>query len=139
MHIEGRLFEFIAGFFIVTAIVYGFLTDRFAVGGIEWAGTTALALTGGMALIVATFLGFVARRLDTRPEDYEEAEISDGAGELGFFSPHSWWPILIALAFSVIAVGVALWLPWLFGAGIVLVIAAAGGLVFEYYIGPERH
>lgn len=139
MHIEGRLFEFIAGFFIVTAIVYGILTDRFATGGIEWAGTTALALTGGMALIVATFLGFVARRLDTRPEDYEQAEISDGAGELGFFSPHSWWPILIALAFSTVAVGVALWLPWLFIAGIVLVISAAAGLVFEYYIGPEKH
>lgn len=139
MHIEGRLFEFIAGFFIVTAVVYGILTDRFATGGIEWAGTTALALTGGMALIVATFLGFVARRLDIRPEDYEQAEISDGAGELGFFSPHSWWPILIALAFSTVAVGVALWLPFLFIAGIVLVIAAAGGLVFEYYIGPEKH
>ncbi|MGV0636132.1 cytochrome c oxidase subunit 4 [Mycolicibacillus trivialis] len=139
MHIEGRLFEFISAFFFITAIVYGFLTDRFGTGGIEWAGTTALALTGAMAMITATFLGFVARRVDVRPEDYEEAEVSDGAGELGFFSPHSWWPILCALAFSIVAVGIALWLPWLFGAGIVMVIAAAGGLVFEYYLGAEKH
>ena len=96
-------------------------------------------LTGVMALIVATFFRFVARRLDTRPEDYEAAEVSDGAGELGFFSPHSWWPILIALSASVTAVGLALWQPWLFVAGIGFILAAVAGLVFEYYIGPEKH
>ena len=108
MHIEARLFEFIAAFFVFCTVLYGILTSLFATGGIEWAGTTALALTSGMALIMATFFRFVARRLDTRPEDYEGAEISDGAGELGFFSPHSWWPILIALSGSVAAVGIAL-------------------------------
>src|ERR1700737_4754602 len=99
MHIEARLFEFIAAFFVLSAVLYGGLTWQFAKpAGVEWAGTTALALTGGMAMIVATFFRFVARRLDTRPEDYEGAEISGGAGGLGFFSPHSWWPILIALS-----------------------------------------
>ena len=52
-----------------------------------------------MALIIGTFFRFIARRLDTRPEDYDDAEVADGAGELGFFSPHSWWPLLIALSF----------------------------------------
>lgn len=139
MHIEARLFEFVAAFFIAVAILYGVLTTMFATGGVEWAGTTALALTGGMALIVATFFRFVARRLDTRPEDYEGAEISDGAGELGFFSPHSWWPVLVALSGSVAAVGIGLWLPWLIVTGVVLVLASAAGLVFEYYLGPEKH
>lgn len=139
MRIESRLFEFVASFFVVVGVIYAVLTSKFATGGIEWAGTTALMLTGAMAMIVATFFRFVARRLDTRPEDYEAAEISDGAGELGFFSPHSWWPILIALSGSVVAVGIALWLPWLFSAGIVFVIASVAGLVFEYYIGPEKH
>lgn len=139
MHIEARLFEFVAGFFVATAVLYGLLTWRFATGGVEWAGTTALALTAGMAMIVATFFRFVARRLDTRPEDYEGAEISDGAGELGFFSPHSWWPVLVALAGSVAAVGIALWLPWLIVAGVVFILATAAGLVFEYYLGPEKH
>lgn len=139
MHIEARLFEFIAAFFLLTAVLYGVLTSVFATGGVEWAGTTALALTGGMAFIVATFFRFVARRLDTRPEDYEGAEISDGAGELGFYSPHSWWPIMVALSASVAAVGIALWLSWLIFAGVVLVLASAAGLVFEYYVGPEKH
>ncbi|ORB69498.1 cytochrome c oxidase subunit 4 [Mycobacterium scrofulaceum] len=139
MHIEARLFEFVAGFFIVVAVLYGVLTALFATGGEEWAGTTALALTGGLALIVATFFRFVARRIDTRPEDYEGAEISDGAGELGFFSPHSWWPILVALSASVSAVGIALWLPWLIAAGVMFVLASVAGLIFEYYVGPEKH
>jgi hypothetical protein len=139
VHIEARLFEFIAAFFIATAVLYAVLTQLFATGGVEWAGTTALALTGGLALIVATFFRFVARRLDTRPEDYEGAEISDGAGEVGFFSPHSWWPILVALSASVAAVAIALWLPWLIVAGVAFVLASSAGLVFEYYLGPEKH
>lgn|SRR5574337_454853 len=139
MRIESRLFEFVATFFIVVGVIYAILTTLFATGGVEWAGTTALMLTGVMALIVATFFRFVARRLDTRPEDYEAAEISDGAGELGFFSPHSWWPVLVALSGSVTAVGMALWLPWMMAAGVVFILASAAGLVFEYYIGPEKH
>jgi len=139
MHIDARLFEFIAVFLLFAALLYGVLTALYATGGEEWAGTTALALTAGLASIVATFFRFVARRLDTRPEDYEGAEISDGAGELGFFAPHSWWPILVALAAAVAATGIALWLPWLITAGVVFVLAAVGGLVFEYYVGPEKH
>jgi hypothetical protein len=139
MHIEARLFEFVAAFFLVVAALYGTLTTWFATGGVEWAGTTALVLTGGLAMITATFFRFVARRLDTRPEDYEGAEISDGAGELGFYAPHSWWPILVALAGSAAAVGIGLWLPWLIVAGVVAILATVAGLVFEYYIGPEKH
>ena len=139
MKIEARLFEILTGLFIIASLAYGVLTAVFANGGIEWAGTTALVLTAGLTLIIGTFFRFVARRLDTRPEDYEDADIADGAGELGFFSPHSWWPILIALAFSTAAVGAALWLPWLIFAGIVFVLAAVCGLVFEYYVGPEKH
>ncbi|MBB3603467.1 fatty acid desaturase [Mycolicibacterium sp. BK556] len=139
MHIEARLFEILTAFFVLAAVVYGVLTALFQYGGVEWAGTTALVLTAGLSFLTGTFFRFVARRLDTRPEDYEDAEISDGAGELGFYAPHSWWPILIALSFSTAAVGAALWLPWLIAAGVVFVIAAVCGLVFEYYIGPEKH
>jgi Cytochrome c oxidase subunit IV len=139
MHIEARLFEFLTAFFVITAVVYGALSAKFAPGGLEWAGTTALVLSAGLTLLTGTFFRFVARRLDTRPEDYEDAEISDGAGDLGFYSPHSWWPIMIALSFSTAAVGAALWLPWLLVAGVVFVLAAVAGLVFEYHIGPEKH
>jgi hypothetical protein len=39
----------------------------------------------------------------------------------------------------VAAVGIALWLPWLIVAGVVFILASAAGLVFEYYVGPEKH
>jgi hypothetical protein len=139
MRIEARLFEILTGFFGLAAIAYGGLTAVCAPFGLEWAGTTALVLTAGLSLIIGTFFRFIARRLDTRPEDYAQADIADGAGEIGFFSPHSWWPLLIALAFSTAAVGAALWLPWLIVAGVVFVLAAVSGLVFEYYVGPEKH
>jgi|688.fasta_scaffold867804_1 hypothetical protein len=141
MRIEARLFEILTGFFVLSAVVYGVLTAVFQqpTGSVEWVGTTALVMTAGLSLIIGTFFRFVARRLDTRPEDYNDADIADGAGELGFFSPHSWWPLLIALAFSTTAVGAALWLPWLIAVGIVLVLAAVCGFVFEYYVGPEKH
>lgn len=139
MHIEARLFEFLTAFFVLCAVLYGVLTALFANGGIEWAGLTALVLTAGLSLIIGTFFRFVARRLDTRPEDYEDAEISDGAGELGFYSPHSWWPVLIALSASVTAVAIAFWLPWLIATGVAFVLSSAAGLVFEYYVGPEKH
>ena len=139
MHVEARLFEILTAFFVISAVAYGVLTGLFQYGGIEWAGTVALALSGGLFMITGTFFRFVARRLDTRPEDYEDAEISDGAGELGFYSPHSWWPILIALSASVTAVGGALWLPWLLITGVVFVLGSVSGLVFEYYVGPEKH
>jgi hypothetical protein len=139
MHIEARLFEILTAFFVLAFIGYTTLTAIFANGGTEWAGATALALTAGLSLIIGTFFRFVARRLDTRPEDYEDAEVSDGAGELGFFSPHSWWPVLIALSASVTAVGVALWLPWLIAAGVAFVLSTVAGLVFEYYLAAEKH
>ena len=82
-------------------MVYGVLTALYANGGIEWAGTTALVLTTGLTLITGTFFRFVARRLDTRPEDYEDAEIADGAGELGFYSPRQ----LVAAADRAVGVG----------------------------------
>jgi len=90
-------------------------------------------------MIIGTFFRFVARRLDTRPEDYEDAEIADGAGELGFYPPHSWWPVFIALSASITAVGVALWLSWLIVAGVCFVLTTVAGLVFEYHTGAEKH
>ena len=86
MKIEAKLFEILTVFFILVAIVYGVFTAMSRTG-IEWAGLTAIILSAGLSLIVGTYFRFVARRLDTRPEDYEEAEISDGSGDLGFLGP----------------------------------------------------
>jgi len=55
--------------------------------------------------MVGYYLLFTARRMDARPEDRMDAEISEGAGEMGFFAPHSWWPMAAAFAFSIIGMG----------------------------------
>ncbi len=59
-----------------------------------------------------------------RPEDDPQGEISEGTGELGFFSPHSWWPLFTGLACAVAAIGAAIgW--WLFLIGMLFVVFAA--------------
>jgi len=138
MRIEARIFELLTVFFIVVAIIYAVFTGMSRTG-VEWAGLTALVLTAGMALIIGTYFRFVARRLDLRPEDYEEAEIADGAGDLGFFSPFSFWPIALAASATLTATGLAYVEPWFVLLGVLCVLFSVGGLVFEYHMGPEKH
>lgn len=138
MKIEARLFELLTAFTFLVAIIYAVFTGVSRTG-VEWAGTTAIILAGGLTLIIGTYFRFVARRLDLRPEDYEDAEISDGAGDLGFFSPGSFWPIALAAAAALVATALAFFQPWLIGLGVICVLTAAAGLVFEYHVGPEKH
>ena len=91
MKIEAKIFEILTVFFLLVGIVYALFTGLSRTG-VEWAGVTAIFLSVGLTLIVGTYFRFVARRLDTRPEDFDDAEVSDGAGDLGFFSPGSFWP-----------------------------------------------
>lgn len=140
MKLEGRIFLFIAAFAFLMAVVYGVWakldsTDR----TIEPVGLIGLILTGGLCLIVGTFFEFVSRRLEQpRPEDNPQAEISDGAGDVGFFSPGSYWPIFLALAAAIAGVALAFWLVWLIVVAVILVIMMVGGLVFEYHIGANH-
>jgi hypothetical protein len=125
--VEGWLFAAGFFFFAIAAVIYGLLAE-------EPVGTVALAFTAGLAFLIGYYLLFTARRIDPRPEDSKTAEIVEGAGELGFYSPHSWWPLAVAGAAAITFLGVAVgW--WLFiigaGAGVLAVI----GLVFEYYRG----
>jgi hypothetical protein len=132
VRVESRIFEILTVFCFVCAIVYGFLSA-------EEVGIVALTLTGGLTLIVGTYFRFVARRLEERPEDNPEAEVSDGAGDLGFFSPGSYWPIAVAGGTAVTGLGVAYWQFWLIITGVVALLIAVCGLVFEYHVGPEAH
>lgn len=133
MRVEARIFEIITAFFFLCAVVYGLWSSG------EPVGTVALTLTGGLTLIVGTYFRFVARRVRMRPEDNTEAEISDGAGELGFFSPGSYWPFGIALAASVLGLGLAFAEWWLVAGGILAVLLTVAGLIFEYHVGPSEN
>ncbi|MGH3796340.1 MAG: cytochrome c oxidase subunit 4 [Pseudonocardiaceae bacterium] len=131
MRVEARIFEVITGFFFLSAVVYGLWS-----GG-ESVGSVALTLTGGLTLIIGTYFRFVSRRVRMRPEDNTEAEISDGAGELGFFSPGSYWPFGIALSASVVAIAVAFVEWWLVAVGLALILITVAGMIFEYHTGPK--
>jgi hypothetical protein len=129
---ESRIFEILTIFFFVVAVIYLLIAH-------EPAGTAALFLTGGLSLIVGTYFRFVSRRLEERPEDNPEAEVSDGAGDLGFFSPGSYWPLGVAGGVALTGLGLAIYQWWLIVlAGIAMIIAICG-LVFEYHAGPEAH
>ena len=119
------LFVGLSLFYVILAVIY------WQVGG-EPVGITAISLSAGLALIVGFYLWFTSRRLgNLLPEDNQHGEIADSAGEIGFFSPHSWWPLPVAL--SACAMGVGLVIGWW------LVLIALGsllisilGLVLEY-------
>ena len=132
MKVEALIFNLIAVFCVAAAVVYG-------VWSREPIGTTALVLSGGLTALIGGFFWFVSRRIDARPEDRKDAEMADGAGELGFFSPASYWPFGLALAAGLMGLALAFYYPWLIlVAGIALLITI-GGLLFEYYVGQNAH
>jgi hypothetical protein len=134
---EYKIFAGVAAFLYTVAILYAFWT-RGQTGHLEWIGTVALILSGLLCSMCGGFFWFVSRRIDLRPEDREDGEIIEGAGEIGFFSPGSYWPFGIALAASVAGIGLAFWMWWLIAAGLIMVIFSACGMLFEYYSGT-RH
>jgi hypothetical protein len=137
MKTEWRIFLVIAGFLFGATILYGAWTYGDS-GQVEWVGTVALALSFLLCSMCGGFFWFVSRRIDLRPEDRPDGEIADGAGEIGFFSPGSYWPFGLALAASIAGLGLVFWQFWLLGAGLVAVLFAASGLLFEYYTGTRR-
>ncbi|HEY8044110.1 MAG TPA: cytochrome c oxidase subunit 4 [Streptosporangiaceae bacterium] len=131
MKFEGSLFIGCAIFFGAADIVYWYFSK-------DPTGTTALALAVGLAFLTGFYLLFTGRRLPERPEDNPDGEIAQGTGELGFFSPHSWWPLYLGLAAGLAAFGVAVgW--WLFLIGLLAIFLTTIGFVFEYYRGIYAH
>jgi len=135
---EWRIFGLLAAFLFVAAGVYWWWTYTEFDGHEDFIGTIALLLTGLLCLMCGGYFWFVSRRIDPRPEDRDDAEIVDGAGEIGFFSPGSYWPIGIALATVIAGIGLVYLMWWMIALGIIGVLFAAGGLLFEYYTGARR-
>lgn len=138
MNATVRIFDGLVIFFAVLGIGYAYLTGTSRTD-VEWVGTTAFVLSAGLCLLVGGYLRFVARRINTLPEDYEEAEVSDGAGELGFFSPHSFWPFMMAFSIFLLGFGAAFWNWWVLIGSVIALIITICGLVFEYHWGQEKH
>jgi biotin transporter BioY len=137
MKTEYKIFSGVALFLFGAAAVYGFYTHG-QQHQTEWVGTIALILSGLLCSMCGGFFWFVARRIDLRPEDREDGEIAEGAGELGFFSPGSYWPFGIALSAAITGMGLVFWMWWLIGAGLVAVIFTSCAMLFEYYSGTRQ-
>jgi putative Mn2+ efflux pump MntP len=128
--VEALIFSIIALFCFIAAAVYGFWSK-------EPIGTTALVLSGGLTILVGGFFWFVSRRIDPRPEDRKDAEIAEGAGELGFFPPASYWPLGLALSAAIVGLSLAFWYVWLLAIGVAALTITIGGLLFEFYVGQN--
>lgn len=131
MKVEGWLFLGCAIFFAVADAVYYSLSH-------DPTGTTALALSVGLAFLTGFYLLYTGRKLPKRPEDDKQGEIYQNTGELGFFSPHSWWPLFVGLSAALAAAGVAIgW--WMFLIGAMAIVLSVIGFVYEYYRGHYAH
>lgn len=133
MKIEAYVFSGVAAFLGLTAIVYYVLSG-------DVVGSTCLALSFGLTGMIGYYLLFTARRMEARPEDLGDADISEGAGELGFFPPYSWWPVAVAAGFTVVFWGAAVGYWWVAMLGGTMLLVATLGLLFEYYVDkPFQH
>jgi Cytochrome c oxidase subunit IV len=128
--VESLIFSIIGVFCVIAAVVYGVWAQ-------EPIGTTALILTAGLTLLIGGFFWFVSRRIDARPEDRKDAEIAEGAGELGFFSPGSYWPLALAASAGTMGLALAFFYVWLIVIALVGLLVSVGGLLFEYYVGQN--
>lgn len=132
MRTSGLTFLIMTVFFAVVTPVYWLLSG-------DPTGTTALVLTFGLAAMLAFYLLFVANRLGaTPPEDRADGEIYEAAGEFGFFSPKSWAPLYVAVASSVLVLGLVFGF-WLAVIGVALLIGSLFFWIFEYYRGEWAH
>ena len=130
MKVEALIFNLLAVFCVVAAAVYGFWSR-------EPIGTTALVLSGALTTLVGGFFWFVSRRIDPRPEDRKDADIAEGAGELGFFPPASYWPLGLAISAGLMGLGLGFWYAWLMAIAAGALFVTIGGLLFEYYVGQN--
>jgi hypothetical protein len=117
MKANWQLFSGLSAFYVLMAVVY------YYVGG-EAVGITGMILAACLAGMVGFYVWFTQKRIGFDiPSDDLNAEIADDAGELGFYSPHSWWPLPVA--FSATGMGVGLIVGWW------LTVIFLGALIFS--------
>ena len=129
MRPSARLFLFLAAFDVGAAILY------LALDG-EQAGLTMLFLAAGLHGVIGGYLLLVARRFGAGPEDRRDAEVADGAGRIGFFSPGSVWPFAVGLTAALLGVGMVYTSLTAFVGGLLLALSIFG-LVSEYWRMPR--
>ena len=126
MRVAWKLFAVLTFFYGVLDVVY------FLVGG-EELGVIAIGLSALLALLIGYYLWFIDRRSGgVLPEDNDLGEISDSAGDLGFYSPHSWWPLPLGLSICTVGLGLIIgWWLTIIGVGALLISVIGFSLEYE--------
>lgn len=130
MKLAAKLFLGGAFFYLSVALIYWLVSH-------DEAGSIALALTGGLAAMIGFYLLVTANRMPDQPDDVPTAEIWEADPDYGFYSPHSWAPLMTGAAAAITFAGLA-FAAWIVVAGAVLVILSSAYWLFEYYRGPQR-
>lgn len=131
MKAEAWIFAALTIFFGLVTPVYWFMSG-------DPTGTAALTLTFFLVLMIAAYLGLISRRIDPRPEDKKEGEITEGAGELGFFPPQSIWPLYCAVTFVLLVLAPVFgW--WLALLSVGFATVSVTGWIYEFYRGDYAH
>lgn len=120
-------------FFVLTAVytVWAIIDT----GVVEWIGSITIGLSGILATFIAFYLQVQLRNQGGElPEDRLDADIDDGDPELGFYSPWSWWPVMLAAGAAVAFLGFAVGI-WVAFYAIPLALIALVGWTYEYYRG----
>ena len=125
MKVAWQLFISLALFYVLMTVIY------WQVGG-EPVGIAGMLLAAALAGMVGFYVWFTQRRIgQILPEDNLTALISDGAGELGFYSPHSWWPLPVALSMCALTLSLIIgW--WLTVISLGALVISIIGMVTEY-------
>jgi Cytochrome c oxidase subunit IV len=129
----GVLWVMAVYFFLLTAVytVWAIIDT----GVVEWIGTIAIGLSGILATFIAFYLQVQLRNQGgVLPEDRLDADIDDGDPELGFYSPWSWWPFMLAAGAAIAMLGFSVGI-WVAFYAIPVVLIALVGWSYEYYRG----
>ena len=131
MRAERLVFAAIAAFFLIVAPIYWISSH-------EVIGMVVFLLALAFSAMLTLYFTIQSRKIDPRPEDRNDAEIVEGAGEVGFFPSSSIWPFWAGLTVMVMALGPVFgWWLTILGAG--LGIWAVTGWTYQYYRNEYQH
>jgi hypothetical protein len=133
-----NLFWLLAAFCVAacaTYVIWSYVDHQ----SVEWVGSLGIGLAGVLSAFIAFYVGKVhAAQGGELPEDRLDANIDDGEAEQGFFSPWSWWPIMLAASLALMFLGMAVGF-WVSIIAAALVAISLVGWVYEYYRGNFAH
>lgn len=129
MKTSYRFLVFAGGFGLVVGVIYGYATWVYS-GRVEFAGTTLLLVMGAAPIVMAGYLILHGRR-QSLPEDQADITPEQAAGdEVGHFSAGSIWPLIMAIALIVAALGFIFGM-WMILFGLVVFTWSTVGLMQE--------